>query len=132
MEAGGPRSEIGHHPALVSRSGRGTDIVEWDGGLAPSADRRRCRSFRPESAGRQRPRGNSMGLKDSRGDTSRYAEFCISLNAKPDGNHPAGPCYRPVAVGPDGREAQGYFVNPLTSAPSSFVRYGDPSRRLVR
>jgi len=55
-----------------------------------------------------------MGLEDSRGDTSAYAEFRISLIAEPDGNDPARPRHRRVAVGSDGREAQGCFLNPLT------------------
>ena len=55
-----------------------------------------------------------MGLEDTREDKSRYAEFRISLTADPDTNDPAPrPRYRTVADGPDGRVAQGSFVNSL-------------------
>jgi hypothetical protein len=78
-----------------------------------------------------------MGLEDPGEDTERYAEFRISLIAEPDRSDPAlRPRYRTVAVGPDGREAQGHFVNPLTpwmvdAALSSIAAAGKTLQRSV-
>jgi hypothetical protein len=78
-----------------------------------------------------------MVLEDTREDKSRYAEFRISLTADPDRNDPALRArYQAVASGPDGREAQGYFVNPLTpwmvdAALSSIAAAGKTWQRSV-
>jgi CHAT domain len=76
-----------------------------------------------------------MGLEDARADTSRDAEFRISLIAEPGGNGPAsGLIYQ--AAGPGGWEAQGHFVNPLTpwmvdAALSSIAAAGKTLQRSV-
>lgn len=76
-----------------------------------------------------------MALEDSREDTARYSEFCITLRAEPDrkGLTPRRQ-YSTVAVGSDGREVSGLFINPLEpgevdAALSSIAAAGKPWQR---